>query len=382
MPRFQEKLYKANQFETYKQYNTYIRGMSPTTFIQLNYHESVPLQEKRKRVSNDAFRVLQYGEHEELCRMNYNVSQLKNLAKAHGLKTSGNKQELLSRVYHYLRLYQYATVIQKYFRRHLVKRFLELRGDAVRNRSLCVNDTDFYTLDDLATIPVDDFMSVTEVTNDSSYTYGFSIESLEEYIQTQKKTHEAHTQTHTIQNPYTRTPFHTDIQKQLSDCIRLGRCIGYTAPKPDPSDTPILLPQTPYQRLKEYMMAIDDMGHLGTYTNVAWFQELTNVLLYKFCYFAHDIWDYRLGLDNATKYEMCGGRNSCLYPYNLNSIRNCVNNRDHMMKIVANLVENLVCLSTNPDLRKSGAMIVMTALTMVNMNARNAFPALYMSIAV
>ena len=77
--------------------------------------------------------------------------------------------------------------IQKWMRCKLIQlhdNIIRLRGDAYYNRSLCVNDTDFVSLDDIQNknaIPDNKFISFIDKDN-SNYIYGFHIDNIFELI--------------------------------------------------------------------------------------------------------------------------------------------------------------------------------------------------------
>lgn len=374
----QQLLPRKHEYESLKQYNAYVRKMSPSAFIRLKYHHQVPLEEKRQRVSASEFRILRVGEHDELCRKNYNMNQLKLIAKHYSLRVSGNKQQIISRLYNYLRLSKFATQIQSYVRMYNVKQFLRVRGPAVKKRSLCVNDTDFYSLDSLEEIPVTHFVSILEHTGKADATphiYGFHIDSLIQYM----KMHNVSD----ITNPYTRKPFQTNLKKCIRDCIRtakyLGVSINHTKDIWSQGDGTQPLGQTPEQEMRQLLQSIDDMGHLGSYTNPVWFEDLTFVGLRNFCLLAYDIWDYRIGMSPQMKVEMCGGSQTCISPYSCSTLSSTMS-RDEMMKIAVTLVRNVTTRGTTLDLKKNGAVLVMMALTRVHPHARDTFPALYESL--
>lgn len=375
----QQLLPQKNDYASIKQYNRHVRRMSPSAFIRLKYHVHVPLDEKRQRVSASEFRILRVGEHEELCRKNYNMNQLKLIAKQYTLPVSGNKQQLVSRLYNYLRLSMYAIRIQTHLRKYIVKQFLRVRGPAVQKRTLCVNDSDFYSLDSLNDIPVTHFVSILEQTGNTentSHIYGFHIDSLIQYMKMNKLD--------SLTNPYTRNPFQTNIKECIRNCIRTAKNLGVliNSTKDIWSDSLAQIQsnvQTPEQEMRDLFQSIDEMGHLGSYTNPVWFQDLNFLGLRDFCLLAYDIWDYRIGMSPQMKLEMCGGSQTCLSPYSSNIFSSNIS-RTEMMNVAITLVRNLTTRGTTLDLKKNGAVIVLMALTRVHPDARNSFPALYESL--
>lgn len=365
----QQLLPQKSDYVSMKQYNYQVRRMSPSAFIRLKYHVHVPLEDKRQRVTACDFRILDIGEHEELCRKNYNMNQLKLMTKHYAIRISGNKQQVLSRLYNYLRLSKYARKIQAQIRRYTVSRFFKSRGPAVKSRRLCVNDTDFYTLDSIDEIPVTHFVSISESNSKSTYIYGFHIDSLIQYVKLQSDQE--------ITNPYTREPFQTNIKLCIRECIRTAKTLGVTIDNTKDLWEDVVH-ATPEQEMRQLLQMIDDMGHLGAYTNPVWFEELSLLALRNFCLIAYDIWDYRIGMPPQIKRDMCGG-STCMAPYSRN-IFSTNHSREQLMKVATAIVRNLTTKGLNTDLKKNGAVIVIMALTSVHNDVRNSFPALYESL--
>ena len=76
----------------------------------------------------------------------YSIKDLKHICKYYKIKTSGNKNELTSRIFDYLHMTHSAIKIQRYWRKYLCLEYDNARGPARKNRKLCVNETDFYSM--------------------------------------------------------------------------------------------------------------------------------------------------------------------------------------------------------------------------------------------
>lgn len=105
----------------------------------------------------------------------YKVSQLKSIARGYHLHVSGTKDILIRRIKEFLVSTKMAILIQRVCRGFFVRYSFKLRGNAFRNHKICVNETDFYTLEPLSEIPFELFYSFTDV---NKFTYGFNINSL------------------------------------------------------------------------------------------------------------------------------------------------------------------------------------------------------------
>ena len=79
--------------------------------------------EKLEKNDNDLDHIPKYNEFNLLLKFNYNVQQLKLFAKTYKLKITGNKQQLVSRIYSHLYLSTQIIKIQKIIRGCLVRKY-------------------------------------------------------------------------------------------------------------------------------------------------------------------------------------------------------------------------------------------------------------------
>jgi len=168
----------------------------------------------RKRVRAESFVIPEVGEHLSLQTLNYNVQQLKTICKHYGLKRSGNKNELEKRVTTYLGDSRHANVIQRMWRRHHWRRIKRLIGPAALNRSMCVNETDFFSREPIRELGWNQFISLAEPS--SKTTYGFDIMSLYQLYDSGEPP----------LNPYTRECI-KDGKTQLDSLVRALRVAGF-----------------------------------------------------------------------------------------------------------------------------------------------------------
>ena len=118
------------------------------------------------------------------------------------LKITGNKDELIVRIETLFNKMKKTEIIQKCFRGWMVRYSFILNGEGVNNKSLCVNDSDFVTLEPLDEIPRELFFSYKDV---KGFYYGFNISSLIQMMKTKGK----------INNPYNREAFDMKILKKM-----------------------------------------------------------------------------------------------------------------------------------------------------------------------
>ena len=73
--------------------------ISPKSYIKDNIYDKVTITTgKKNKISSDNFKILDYKNYKSLLEHNYNVSQLKIIAKKHSQKVSGNKPQLVNRL--------------------------------------------------------------------------------------------------------------------------------------------------------------------------------------------------------------------------------------------------------------------------------------------
>jgi len=156
---------------------------------------------------------INYSNFEKLHSTHYNNAFLKTHLKKYKLKSTGNKNELITRLYNYLKSSKYIIKIQKLYRGSLIRKLIYLRGPALKNRDICVNTEDFLTMDYIKNIPTLDFFSYKD---DDGKIYGFNIISIYNLIQ---KSNREPT------NPYTRNPIHVNIINNVKTIIKICKAI-------------------------------------------------------------------------------------------------------------------------------------------------------------
>lgn len=363
---------------------------------------------------------------------NYKIPELKDIARSYKLKISGNKPELVDRIYtHFLRLNS-AISIQKMFRGYIVRYFFKHMG--FKNRALCVNECDGCTLEPLNSIPFERFFSCTD---SNKFVYGFDIVSL---LTMYKKCN--------ITNPYTREqmsdkyvkviqtlgrlviilfplaldsaekesiyvpPPTTSIVNAISrngneqhrqpSTDRIRHLIFHTATTTPTyistitnliqayltdSERSLLYKLIELKQLRIEQRIRDvfiDIDLLGNYTQSVWFYSLDTR---EYCYFYRnifDIWYYRANLSVEIRKQIC----SLYDPFlnirvpSLSSIeRDPYLYEGRLREICITIIENMVYGSPDPEYRKLGSMIVLMALTLVSPDARNNLHWLYESVA-
>ena len=79
---------------------------------------------KMEKVDDECIHIPKFNESNFLLKYNYNALQLKVIAKKHKLKVTGNKTQLISRIYSFLFLSNSIIKIQKIMRGHLQRKYI------------------------------------------------------------------------------------------------------------------------------------------------------------------------------------------------------------------------------------------------------------------
>ena len=278
---------------------------------------------------------------------------------------------------------------------------IRLRGKSLNARELCINDTDFCTMEPIKEIDNAYFYSFTDK---QSITYGFNITSLIEMFKRNNKT-----------NPYTREPWSTshmnDIITLYNLCFIL--CEGfskmnipYIQDKTNrthnrnrirqslPDYNPITRPITNEEDLTRYTNIVNirnntidnrinelfiEIDLLGNYTTREWFDNLdmrSYIHLYRKLY---EIWYYRGELSREVQNNIC----PFYSPFDGIFTRPLLHNEIQLQQIkIACLIvfENMIYSGITEDYRKIGTLHALSALTTVSQGAREYLPWLYESI--
>jgi hypothetical protein len=364
----------------------------------------------------------------------YKNIELKALAKYNKMSQTGSKRILIGKLQTYFSRNIHALIIQTYMRGYYVRKALNkvLRGKAFMERTLCINECDFYTMDPLDTIPFQQFFSYTD---EDQFTYGFDIHSLLTLFQQRGE----------IYNPYNRAPMGNDTLRRMLVVYRMikvvfpqhalendknaqvprRRRVRRQRMRQTPTTTTTLentvttvnevqLPrfqmnryqltsvailsarqdqeevsnvimqmvnksqfmnemrQKPTQtRIQELFMEIDQ---LGNYTDSAWMLGLPVHPLQLLYRNLLDIWRYRAQIPFEIKHRICPVED----PFG--GIVGNENDLDYWRRLCLGAMENMVYSAPDIEYRRLGAMHVLSALTVVSLPARTTFLWLYESM--
>ena len=356
----------------------------------------------------------------------YKIFELKSVAKTNRLYITGTKPILILRITTHFNLMKEATKIQSIVKGYFVRRSFQLRGEAFKSRSICINETDFYTLERIQDIPFQEFFSYTD---NNKFVYGFNIQSLIIFYRKQRFGND-------ILNPYNRDIIDTIIKARIfclynyvkiifpdhkieEDKRITSNPISIVRPRTIVRPQPVITPQNtivttndlhenlnilhernnieqdnnngqlnnireglveirrkPIEtRIQELFMEIDQLGH---YTDCSWFNDLGKRNFYLFYLTLQELWLFRAHIPSEIKLLICPLGNPFL---NIpNRIRYDEYTEEDLCRICLYVMENIILTSTDIEYRKIGTFHVLTALTVHSLPARNSMMWLYESI--
>lgn len=359
----------------------------------------------------------------------YKIPQLKHAAKINKLHITGSKQVLIVRITEFFTNTKHAINIQKTFRRHIVRFSTKLRGPALHNLKMCVNDTDFVTLEPLDEIPKENFFSYSD---DKNFTYGFNISSVVNILKKNLMSND------TLNNPYNRETIPEQIISNAISLYRITYIVypefrkenenfvtnkiirRYTISPPsvdnlrnafddnhvdeDNQHPPLMnrvyrprlitnytTNQNNYnrynmlqsirtrpihQRINDLFMEIDQ---LGNYTQASWFSTLDLRSFYRLYRSLYDIWSYRAGLSFELKIKICPFHGPFDGVFSRTPRQSELSIEEIKMACLI-VMENMIYSGVDDDHRKIGCLHALSGLTIVSHDARTAIPWLYESV--
>ena len=351
----------------------------------------------------------------------YKIPELKAICKQHKIPVSGTKTYLIEKLRIQFEKIKCSIIIQKYFRKYIIFFGLKCRGPGFKNRKLCVNESDGYTLEPLDEISMERFFTYAD---SKGFIYGFDIVTL--YNTVEKNPNKA-------VNPYTREPLSKELIRDIFfvfNTIKIafsyifsreekesifikkhiqqsqnnrGRIsnrnreimeLGYNYNEPmyfgmhnlfhlnlqQKEVLDKIIQSRTYDIGRRIEDAVSELNQLGNYASSRWILELNYENIFVFIRILRDIWDYRFGITNSLKKDICPFGD----PFSILRLRSLSIYRFDIPQIInlcIDLIYYFICSATDIENRKLGAMYVLTSLTIVSRDARNNMPWLYETIS-
>ena len=348
-----------------KNMNDYINSIS------IKYENEIKKITKLEKIDENIVSIPTINCFNDIIKYNYNLSQLKSFAKHYGLKISGNKKELITRIYTFLNLSSYIIKIQKVFRGNMVRNLVNAYGPGLKNRKLCTNETDFVSMDNLNEIPYNQFFSYKDL---DGIIYGFELSSFYNLI---CKTTNINHINKEITNPYNRQNIPDFVYNNIKKIIRLSKILNI--------EIELIIEQTTNlsdnKTIELRALALfQNINALGNYSDPSWFLSLTKPNLIRLVRELVDIWNYRLQISDETKRKICPPNGDPFRNLNMASIFS-EPNLNNVKKLVLELLENFVNRGIDNDSKSLGAYYVLGSLTIVSSQAATTIPWLFQSFA-
>jgi hypothetical protein len=345
-------------------------AISPKSYLKQNVFEKVSVK-KKKKITDNEFRMLSMDEYEQLKEVNYKVSQLKEICKFYKLKKSGNKNELITEIYNHLKYSLYAIKIQKIYRGNLLRKYVMIAGPAfkLKNRSLCVNDTDFATLEPIEEIHYNQFFSFSD---EDGTIYGCDVTSFYELLCKKNKYDVGNKPPF---NPYNRRHIDPYILTNFSLYLRLAKLLGI--------EQVVTIKEEVIDPSKQLEMKILELfqyiNELGNYADSSWFSNLSRYMTILFIREVYDIWHYRAQLSHDTMRTIVPPHGNPFIGMNLQLAQ--TQSDEFVKRQAVKIIEYLTKSGHTNDNRSLGAYYVLAALTLVSEDARCALPWLFQSVS-
>ena len=248
-------------------------------------------------------------------------------------------------------------VVQKW--RHIVEeRKYRIYGPGFKNKKLCKNNEDCFTLESINDIDDKYFFSTRDKYGSIFF---FDIRTFNKLIV--KKSN----------NPFTREPFSDSTMKIFED-----RKEYMTKNNIDilfKEDLDYLKNMTPEEkidsRLLNLFQIIDELNVVAGGTRLQWFNNLTMSQLKNYYKVLEDIWNYRANLSTQQKQDICPNRH--MFSISVNAVFN-INNIIKIKNIVLNEIEALITTSEDVNHRHTGAYYTLIAFTEVSGECANDLP--------
>jgi hypothetical protein len=321
------------------------------------------------KMSDDEFRMITMNEYSLVKTNNYKISHLKNICKFYQLKKSGNKNELIDRIYNYLKDSLYAIKIQKRIRGNVLRKYINSCGPAVKDRTLCVNDTDFASLEPIEEIPLNQFFSFTDSKNN---VYGCDIVSLYGVIY---KKSTSNSGKNIPLNPYTREILCDKLKSNFSLRLRLAKVNRIQHIVEEKQELVDHVKQLEFKILELFQ----SINELGNYADSKWFTNLSKNMTIIFIKEMYDIWNYRAQLSIDVMRELVPPHGNPFIGMNLRLAQN--QSDECVRKQAVRIIELFVKSGYTDENRALGGYYVLSALTLVSEEARIALPWLFQSVA-
>ena len=251
---------------------------------------------------------------------------------------------------------KYIIYIQSFIRRHLILKYVKLKGPYIFNKKKMHNETDFVSYDKLNDIPFEDLFTCQDK---NGFYYCFNIKSLKKLLENNNV------------NPYTQNLFTNET------IIRYTKIIIHLKKKKKNFNIDNELPLNINDRIKLNCVSLfQKMDKLNLYTQVNWFIDLNINQLKRLYYKLEDIWNFRLGLTSQQKKKYTNnGKAFITKPKDIKFIMD----KNQLQNILLNEFSKLLTQGQTKEDVTTACYWILTGLTMVSSSAAESYPHLVQS---
>ena len=248
-------------------------------------------------------------------------------------------------------------IVQKW--RHIVEeRKYRIYGPGFKNKKICKNNEDCFTLESIDDIDNKYFFSIQD---GFGSVFFFDIRTFNKFIL--KKSN----------NPFTREPFSDETLQIFEDRKKFMEKNNIDILFKE--DLDYLKNMTPEEKINSRLLnlfqIIDELNVVAGGTRLQWFNNLTMSQLKNYYKVLEDIWNYRANLSTQQKHDICPNRH--MFSISVNAVFN-INNIIKIKNIVLNEIEALITTSENVNHRHTGAYYTLIAFTEVSGECANDLP--------
>lgn len=275
--------------------------------------------------------------------------------------------------------------LQRFIKKSLTFFKTRLHGPALKNRGLCVNDSDFFTLDDLKDIPATDFFSFSD---EKKFIYGFHLDSIIQLILKSDETYFEqfnkklknkyiiinnnkikicyqhfikllynHYNKIKIINPYTRSIIDGNVKLNV---IRLYALKEYDINKIEEIVEIVDIKTSVKNKCLSIFQKIDLFGYQ---TDINWLYDQNQTIIKIFYKKLALLWNFEFGLNNDARYKIAHSHNIFV---NLHDIMISRQDKYTLLDKILDPVNAMVSNGATESDKQSGCIIVLYALAFIN----------------
>ena len=251
--------------------------------------------------------------------------------------------------------------IQSIFRKNIVNLLIKNRGIAVFCRHLITNSTDFGEFSDIKDSNIVSNSNFISFRDEQNNYWGFDIATFKELLKYSNK------------NPYNTNDIPENIINNFKIFLSKIEKFKTIEIKQEKITNPKIILQ---QRCIHVFQLIDNLNH---YTQCSWFTNLNLNLLKELYKQVEDIWNYRVGLTKEDKLKYV--KDGKLFTRKIHEI-NAIKSKNELSHIILDDFEKLVTQGKTKEDCQTGALWVLSGLTIVSNEARLSMPWLFQSANV